>query len=327
MNPDARIACKIISLLLAVVSIIGNTLVCHVIVRLKTMKTSINYIILNLAILDAIVGIFILFHLFVFDVHSTFIKFVLPQAYDASSSLADAICKVKWILWLPVNVAPLLLMLMAYERFKAIVHPFSRLDGTVTKARLKWLLPLIWATGAVYILFDIVMFKYDHNSKYCMYVNVPKWYEHKILVATYQITQNLIPATSILVFYGRVICALKRQDNALGPQAEAGDRHENRKKVMWVVVAVTLVFYICCGIPQTLYALEIFYGRDKLSLDFALDIKILLITINSAFNPFAYFFFMQSFRDGFKRLFTSRQRINLPNNPLQMERVTHNSTE
>lgn len=141
MYQTIRIACKVIAMLMASITITGNVLVCHVIVRLKTMKTSINYIILNLAIIDTISGVFVIPFVFLFDTHGTFGEPVLSQAFNHSSTLADAICKVQWIAWLPFNVSPLILMLMAYERFKAVTDPLSRHDGSVTKARLKWMLP------------------------------------------------------------------------------------------------------------------------------------------------------------------------------------------
>ncbi len=41
-----------------------------------------------------------------------------------------------------------------------------------------------------------------------------------------------------------------------------------------------------------------------------------MLAFNSAFNPFVYFIFIQSFRDGFKRVFVSRQ-----NNPVTISKL------
>jgi len=311
MNPTSQFACNVLSVFMALVAIIGNSLVSHVIVRLKSMKTSINYIILHLAIMDVITGVFTILYVFTLDYPGILGKSVLSQAYSHNQDLAHILCKVEWILWVPFNSSPLLLMIMAYERFKAIVHPLSRLDGTVSKAKLKWMLPLAWLLGMAYAVSEMIVIRFDTDSRVCLVMDLPSWYSHKTLIGLYALTQYTIPATAMLIFYGRVICALRRQDNALGPQAEAERaRRKARKKVMWILVLVTLVFYICCGIPFFCYTWLILVGDSLLNIDFVLDINVVLMAFNSAFNPVVYFLFMKTFRDGFKRVFLSSQRLN-----------------
>jgi len=165
---------KVALVLLGSIAFIGNALVCHVIVRLKTMKTSINYIILNLAILDAITGLLaIQFPFIITDNRGISDKFLMSISSNRTSSIADTICRVEWTIWLSFSVSPLLLTIMAYERFKAIVHPLSRLDGTVTKARLKCMLPLAWVVGIAYLAFDMLVVGYDLESEQCVYTSSP----------------------------------------------------------------------------------------------------------------------------------------------------------
>jgi len=138
-------------------------------------------------------------------------------------------------------------MIMAYERYKAIVDPFSRVDGAVTKARIKWMLPLAWATGLVYMVTNISLVNYDEKERQCFY----RGEEFYTFVRSWLCTQYIIPSTAMFVFYARVVCALKRQDTALGPQAEAERvRKRAKKKVMRIIIAVTMVFYMTCGIPR-----------------------------------------------------------------------------
>src|SRR6056300_664327 len=94
-------AYHVISVFMAVVAVIGNALVCHVIVRLKTMKTSINYIILNLAILDAIAGVFTISYVIVMDDLGNVGESFVSRVYNESSKVADIICKVHWMMWIP----------------------------------------------------------------------------------------------------------------------------------------------------------------------------------------------------------------------------------
>jgi len=208
---------------------------------------------------------------------------------------------------------------MAYERFKAIVYPLSRLDGTVTKARLKWMLPLAWMVGLAYLVFETFVVGYNVEYNQCDYINSPYKYVHSKMTFVYAITQYILPSIAMMLFYGRVICALRRRDNALGPQAEAERaRRKARKKVMWIVVVVTLVFYVCCGIPYVFYVVFVFYGNSLLNMNLMLDINTVLLTFNSAFNPFVYFFFIQSYRDGFRQVFCTRKRVVASNNEMEL---------
>jgi len=203
---------------------------------------------------------------------------------------------------------------MAYERFKAIVYPLSRLDGTVTKARLKWMLPLAWMVGLAYLVFETFVVGYNVEYNQCDYINSPYKYVHSKMTFVYAITQYILPSIAMMLFYGRVICALRRRDNALGPQAEAERaRRKARKKVMWIVIVVTLVFYVCCGFPTVFYVVAL-YLRVNFKIMLYTDVALLLFAFNSAFNPLVYFTFIQSFRDGFRKIFIVTRRD--PSNPV-----------
>jgi len=324
------LACNIIAILLGTIAFVGNAMICHVIIRLKTMKTSINYIILNLAVLDAMTGLLSVSSAFVHDNQGVFGKPLLVRANNHSSTLADVICKVQWMIWFPFNVSPVLLTIMAYERYKAIVYPLSRLDDSATKARLKWILPLAWLLGAMYPVLDMIVLRYNPKVSFCefVFVDMPSWWSHKVVIVCCLITQCLVPSTTMLLFYGRIICALQRQNNALGPQAEAERaRRKARKNVMWIVIAVTIVFYICCGIPNAFYTVYGFSGNLLLSAELMFDIEKVLVAFNVAFNPFVYFIFMRSFRDGFRRVFLSTKRNTSPNNKLELNSCSRRSFE
>jgi len=311
MNKKIIIAFYVIAVFMAAVVVIGNALVCHVIVRLKTMKTSINYIILNLAILDVIAGFAGLFYVFTADTGTkVFGEPIMQQAYNQSSRLADVLCRIELCYWLPVSITPLLLTIMSYERFKAIVHPLSRLDGTATKARLKWMLPFAWILGAASILGLMPIVRYDDKTGTCHYPTAATKVHAIVLDVSWLVISYITPSTAMLIFYCRIICALRRQDNALGPQAEAERaRRKARKKVMQIVVAVTLVFYVCCGFPTVVYVVVV-YLNVNLEITWNTFVFFLLFgyAFNSAFNPLVYFTFIQSFRDGFRKIFSTTRR-------------------
>jgi len=310
---------KVSAILISAVAIVGNALVCHVIVRLKTMKTSINYIILNLAVLDTIFGFVTIFYVIANDYEGSLGQPILQRAYNSSPSLAHALCMFKWTYYSTPSVSPILLTAMAYERYKAIVDPFSRLDTGATSTRIKCIIVLAWLSGLGYLTVDMIIVEYEKETIYCMPKPYP-WLKLDAYLFTFLITQYITPSMAMLLFYGRVICALRRQDNALGPQAEAERaRRKARKKVMWIVIVVTLVFYICCGFPKILLDLMTLFKLFSVNSTLVWEILVILLSFNSAFNPFLYFIFIQSFRDGFKRVFLSRNRNS---NAVPLERGT-----
>jgi len=77
---------------------------------------------------------------------------------------------------------------------------------------------------------------------------------------------------------------------------------------MWTIIAVTLVFYIFCGIPQILYIVLVIYLRINIEMYMLDDAAVLLLSLNSAFNPLIYFLLIQSFRDGLKHVIMPRKR-------------------
>lgn len=226
----------------------------------------------------------------------------------SATLLAEVLCKIEWSYWITSTVPPVLLMTMAYERYKAIVHPLSTLNKAVIKARIKCMIIFAWISGLVYLAMDMAMVQYDNVNAICTLKSHP-WFHYRAFFMFFLVTQHLIPTIAILVLYARVIYALRKQDNALGSQAQAERaRRKARKNVMWTIIVVTVVFYICCGIPQTVYILYQVSSDVFIHSHISKDILVVSLACNSAFNPVAYFIFIKSFRDGFKRVFVPKMK-------------------
>lgn len=313
MSEPKHVIIRVLSLLVGVVTIIGNSMVCHIIVRLKTMKTAINYIKLCLAILDTISGFLVIYYSCLNDPGDVLGVNVLTLAYNQSSILADVLCKISASYWLVLNVSPLLLMILAYERYKAIVYPFSRFKAT--KARLKWMLPLAWAIGLIYAIIDMLFTDYDENAGVCGAKSLPSWLNVEAYMSVFLVTNYIIPSVSIFVFYFRLIRSLrKRIHNSTSHQDEARQarRRANTKKVVCTVFIVTLAFYICCVFPLFAFMVLDIYRVVEVNTEFFHSVSITVVCINSSLNPFLYFIFVQSFRDGFRQVFMPDNRRCFP---------------
>ncbi|XP_020903284.1 rhodopsin-like [Exaiptasia diaphana] len=274
------------------------------------MKTSLNYIILNLAILDAITGFLAIFCTLSKDVEGDLAAPMLEQAYNKSSIAAEVVCKIEAAFWLGSSISPFLLIGMAYERYKAIVHPLSRLHGIAIQKVVK-ILCFSWIGGFIYFIVDLAVVKYDSTKSSCVVVS-NSWFNNQAYHIGLLISFYIIPFIVILFLYLRIIIALRRQDKQiLGTQrAEAQTaRTRTRNRGIVVVLMATIIFCICVCIPQGLYLASVIvktlFNPSEIRLFH--DIYVTLVAFNCAFNPFVYFIFIKSFRDGFKIAFKLKQ--------------------
>lgn len=316
MNRTGALALKISGIAVSIIAILGNALVTYIIVRIKNMKTSMNYIILNIAVLDTLTGFFTIYYQLTNDYDEVLGSSVLKQAYNESTVLAEVLCKVETLTYLGTSISPLLLTAMAYERYKAIVHPLSRLNSEVTKARLKWILALSWVWGVGYAIFDMCIIQYYDEENYCDDQEL-RWYSYAAYEVVYTTIHFIITSIAMFVFYLKVIIALRKQVGALASQSAAQKaRAKARRKVIRIILVVTLTFYICCGVPHILYAIHLQFYKILTVMQVEAyfdDIYFLLLCFNSAFNPFVYFIFLKSFRKGFIDAFkTTNSKINRP---------------
>lgn len=135
-------AFSIVFSLMAVLDIIGNTFVILVILRNQSMKTPVNYLLVNLAVADILVGIFF------------GIQFIItPTLNHPEGRTGDLLCKL--ITggvpgWVGAVTSVFSLIAIAIERYFAVMCPHSQ-RGKLTKTKIvffvavSWFLALLWA--------------------------------------------------------------------------------------------------------------------------------------------------------------------------------------
>jgi len=329
MSDAKYVVVKVSSIIIGTVAVIGNAMVCHIIVRLKTMKTSMNYIKLCLAILDAISGLLALYYAFLNEPGKVLGLQALNRARNHSSILPEVLCKIEGSYLLTLSITPLLLMLMAYERHKAVSHPFSMVNTASTKAESKKLLPLAFFVGSIYAIIDVIFIGYSKTYGSCDFKCMPWWFDFEVYMSVFLLTQYIIPSIAIFVFYFRLIRFLRKKNTGVGLQTEARQarRRARQKNAVTIVFVVTLAFYICCFVPFIAYVLLDIYHIGEVETEFFHCIYITLVSLNSALNPFIYFIFVQSFRDGFRRVFLPDQRCCCGHNILCKSRSRQRSVD
>ncbi|EDO40457.1 predicted protein [Nematostella vectensis] len=128
------------AIILAFIAVTGNSLVFVIITRYKSMHTAMNYLIANLAVLDAITGLF------------TFPNVLLERTFSGDRTLLAAIVNTTsqstCTVWISSAGSPAFLVFIAFERYMAVVHPFSRRGGITTRRLVCLLLDQLLETAS-----------------------------------------------------------------------------------------------------------------------------------------------------------------------------------
>lgn len=276
--------------LFAVIAIVGNSLVCHIILHHKSLKTSMNFLIFNLAVVDSITGILGIYYLVIGDGSGLFgTSDVLEKVHNQSVIAAEVLCKIKTSFWFGSAITPALLVIIAMERYMAVVHPLTWRKRE--QARKKWSSLPCWLFGISFLVIKIFTITYSEGR--CK-STTPSWYNSKVYAATVISLHFLLPFSFIFWAYYQIVKTLTRK-NTLSMQATVQRARSRDKRIVIVTVAIiTFIFLLCSGVPKTVYSFQILFPVKFYNVNG--NVPILLFLINSASNPVIYFTFIKSFR-------------------------------
>ncbi|XP_042312269.1 neuropeptide FF receptor 1 [Sceloporus undulatus] len=288
---------------------IGNMLVCIIVLKNRQMRTVTNIFILNLAISDVLVGIFCM--------PTTLVdNLITGWPFDI------VMCKMSGLVQgMSVSASVFTLVAIAVERFRCIVYPF-RQKLTLRKALITiviiWVLALIIMCPSAVTLTvtrDDYHFMVDaYNHSYPLYSCWEAWPDQemrKIYTTILFSHIYLAPLTSIVIMYARVAFKLFKSSAPIrGSQSEdnEGRRVSKRKiKVINMLIIVAL-FFTLSWLPLWTLMLLTDYGNlteHQLNLItvYFFPFAHWLAFFNSSINPIIYGYFNENFRRGFQEAF------------------------
>lgn len=279
---ETEIIFKVVFAVLIIVNIAGNFLVCWVVRRFQSMKTPMNYLLVNLAACDMLVGVFFV------------PRHLLWGFYEhPSGRLGDFLCKclTYGILSWPASCASVYtLITIAWERYNAIMKPHSK-RFSIRKIRIAVF--LCWALAFLISLLDIIVIKYDPSIKSCDYKWMMNW-GVKLDAAVWLFAVGCLPSLIMLALYGRVIRTLWCSRHKI---ADVSQRSllKSRKRVTKAAVTVTVILFVC-WMPNLLYYFITSYTPRTSSTAETLNnaspifyrTSHVLLLLNSSINPFVY---------------------------------------
>ena len=273
-----------------VVNLLGNGLVCLVVFRFRGMRAPVNYLLVNLAVSDMMVALFII------------PDYIVNWAFQhPSGRTGDYLCI--WLtggsfIWIGMAASTFSLVVFAYERYVAVVHPLSKC-WRLTNRRLAVCILTSWLYAIVFNLPLFFVVRQPDKTKHCTEV-----WSNETLAKLYKITCffvfGAIPMGIIAFVYFTILCKLWKRSGVRATLISDQVRTRAIRKVTRMAVIVSIV-YAVCRLPNLLVYMFSQFGSSVYNYDSTYYITtVLLVGLNSAMNPFIYALHSANFRQHIK---------------------------
>lgn len=277
---------------LVTANLVGNILVCIIILRSKEMKTPMNYLLLNLAFSDMTVGLFVS------------PQFIFSRLFQHPGGLAGRMLCVFItggnLLWTGAIASAYSLVAIAFERYYAILDPYGKTSSKVTVKRVVFISATVWSFALVFILPLQITIDFNKERNYCVWM-LPTSFLQKGYGVACVFVGGLVPISIMTYLYSRVGHSLWFTRDRILTISQQGII-KTRKRVTKMVFIVTVIYAICWT-PNLIIQLLATLGPYEEFGSIAYQVSVMLITLNSSVNPVVYTLHSKPFRKSLKELF------------------------
>uniref|UniRef100_A0A8C8I5W1 Neuropeptide FF receptor 1 n=1 Tax=Oncorhynchus tshawytscha TaxID=74940 RepID=A0A8C8I5W1_ONCTS len=277
---------------------VGNVLVCLIVLGNRRMRTVTNLFILNLAVSDLLVGIFC-------------IPTTLVDNLITGWPFTNTVCKLSGLVQgMSVAASVFTLVAIAVDRFRCIVYPFQpKLTLLVAKATIAmiWVLAVvIMCPSAAALTVEEVadhymVYSQNYNMTYPLYSCYENFADpkmRKVYTTVLFAHIYLVPLTLITVMYGRI--GVKLYTSVVSSR----EPQDKKIKVIKMLIVVALLFMLSWLPLWTLMLLTDYGGLGEEQLElltgYIFPFAHWLAFSNSSVNPIIYGYFNENFKRGFQ---------------------------
>ncbi|XP_032628178.1 neuromedin-U receptor 2 [Chelonoidis abingdonii] len=292
--------------LIFVVGVMGNLLVCLVILKHRNMKTPTNYYLFSLAISDLLVLLFGM-PLEVYEMWSNYPFLFGPVGCYFKTALFETVCFASILSMTTLSV----------ERYIAILHPFrAKLDST--RKRALRIIIVLWILSVLFSLPNTsthgIKLQYFPNgtlvpgSATCTVVT-PMWIYNCIIQVT-SFLFYVLPMAVISVLYYLMGLKLRGQKSLAADEMAVNIQRPCRKSVTKMLFVLVMVFAICWApfhIDRLFFSFVV-YWTEPLANVFNLIhvVSGVFFYLSSAVNPIIYNLLSRRFRTAFLNVISLR---------------------
>ncbi|XP_067084058.1 neuropeptide FF receptor 2a [Osmerus mordax] len=296
-------------LLIFLVCMVGNGVVCFLVLRSKNMRTVTNLFILNLAVSDLLVGIFCM-------------PTTLLDNIITGWPFGSLVCKMSGMVQgISVSASVFTLVAIAVDRFRCIVYPFKQKLALSTATVI---IVIIWLLAVSIMCPSGVMLQVtkeqtvrillgDGNQTRPFYwcrENWPSQEMRKIYTTVLFANIYLAPLSLIVIMYARIgITLFKTAVPTVGKPGHDNRNMVSKKKLRVIkMLLIVALLFIVSWLPLWTLMMLSDYARLTEHQHRVINIYIYpfahwLAFFNSSVNPIIYGFFNENFRRGFQAVF------------------------
>ena len=298
-NPTAeKIGKTFAYCLIFLVSLAGNTVIGIIVYKTRTMRKPINFLIVNMAISDLLLPIFLI---------PPEIQLLYIDSWLIGGPLGQALCKlVMFLADVSTVVSIQSLVLIAMDRFGAVVYP---LRSPIISSKLCPLFILAtWIVAMAIFSPYLVAFKLvDYqgglacrlrwNEAFGEFSSFEYYFPSILVVFCF------IPLVIIAILYIIIYLKLKSHKIPGEQSVNAGQQRQQRERnVLKMAIAIVLGFAVC-WLPCSIVWLLCYFAPNGSQYLFSYQVAVVIARANCATNPCICFLFSRSYREGLKNLF------------------------
>ncbi|KAJ7378320.1 hypothetical protein OS493_023567 [Desmophyllum pertusum] len=269
-------------------NLVGNSMVISVVALHRRMQTPMNCLLANLALADLFIGLFLIPNL------------VSDSFTHPGGTVGDILCKTLTngnITYLATMASILTLMFTAWERYYAVMHPYSS-RGRINAKKFRLLVAATWVTAFSLESISFGIVNFDERKKSCFYDwSASLW---KADVILWCIVLGLVPLGIEASLYSRVVHRLWGK-NVQTTEVSQRSLMLRRKRMTKLVLTITIVNILLCFPIEIYYFVECFAGKS-VAVNAGTWAPVfnavahLVLVSNAALNPVIYAAQDRSFR-------------------------------
>ena len=297
--PLARIIIIIVDCIIAVFSLVGNSLVVLIVCRKKKLRTNVNCFIVSMAVSDLLIPIFGL----PIELNEHILR--KDGSWITRGWIGDVSCKLfTYAFEVSIAVSTLTMMTIAADRFYTIVFPFKA--RLITDKARRRLIAAIWIVSIALQGYYLDIKKLDSEG-FCEVTW--SFHQKKIQHIVMFVFQFALPFTTLALLSIAVVVVLRRDKmvhNVTSDQVKK--RTLTNRKITLMLMVVILVFLAAFTLPWAVLIGLFFFNKQ---VDCALQLAFFpVFSSYSAVNPLVYYIFIDGYRKNIQEILCSFRRCN-----------------